>query len=223
MLLDHTKSLSRTRFSNRRRLFFEIPQRANTNSDNDTITTSVIAWSFYPKLLIRDGKGFRNVGNNQSISLHPTSVNKGHPELKWLSYYHIMQAKQSVAIAVPLDFLHTNYTYRFYNAHETTAVEDFAIALLCGDVRCDVSFHALNYLIVLISSQMYAGVFILDGNRARFAVADWKTMLVIKTLRTKLREIMNRSFKTPGKAPTLQQQKWMEVWQKIFSQEWKDK
>ena len=28
--------------------------------------------------------------------------------------------------------------YRFYNAHETTAVEEFAIALLCGDVRCDV-------------------------------------------------------------------------------------
>jgi hypothetical protein len=28
---------------------------------------------------------------------------------------------------------------RFYNAHETTAVEEFAIALLCGDVRCDVS------------------------------------------------------------------------------------
>ncbi len=28
---------------------------------------------------------------------------------------------------------------RFYNAHETTVVEEFAIALLCGDVRCDVS------------------------------------------------------------------------------------
>jgi len=28
---------------------------------------------------------------------------------------------------------------RFYNAHETTAVEEFAIALLCGDARCDVS------------------------------------------------------------------------------------
>jgi len=70
---------------------------------------------------------------------------------------------------------------------------------------------------------MYAGVFILDGNRARFAVSDWKTMLVVKTLRAKLREIMNKSFKTPGKALTLQQQKWMEVWQKIFTQEWKDK
>lgn len=182
-------SLNRSRYSSRRRQFFDIPQRANANSDNDIITSSVIAWSFYPKLLVRDGKGFRNVANNQSISLHPSSVNKGHYELKWLSFYHIMQAKQ------------------FYNAHETTAAEEFAITLLCGDVRCD----------------MYAGVFIIDGNRARFAVSDWKTMLVIKTLRARLRDIMTRSFKTPGKPLTTQQQKWMDVWQKVFSQEFKDK
>lgn len=92
---------------------------------------------------------------------------------------------------------------RFYNAHETTAVTDFAIALLCGDVRCD----------------FYAGVLILDGNRARFAVSDWKTMLVIRTLRTRLREIMTRSFKNPGKPLTGQQARWLEIWQKIFSQE----
>jgi ATP-dependent RNA helicase DHX29 len=70
---------------------------------------------------------------------------------------------------------------------------------------------------------MYAGVFILDGNRARFAVSDWKAMLVIKTMRTRLRDILTRSFKNPGKPLTAQQQKWREVWQKIFSQELKDK
>jgi ATP-dependent RNA helicase DHX29 len=64
---------------------------------------------------------------------------------------------------------------------------------------------------------MYAGVFILDGNRARFAVSDWKTMLVIKTLRSKLRDIMTKSFKSPGKPLTGQQLKWMEVWQKIYT------
>ncbi|EHK96766.1 putative Uncharacterized helicase C15C4.05 [Glarea lozoyensis 74030] len=171
--------LNKSRYNTRRRQFFDIPQRANVNSDNDVITTSVIGWSFYPKLLVRDGKGFRNCANNQNISLHPSSVNKGHHELKWLSYYHIMQAKQ------------------FYNAHETTSIEEFSIALLCGD--------------------MYAGVFILDGNRARFAVSDWKTMLVIKTLRSKLRDIMTKSFKNPGKPLTGQQMRWMEVWQKIYT------
>ncbi|EPQ63200.1 Bgt-1374 [Blumeria graminis f. sp. tritici] len=178
-------SLNRARYSSRRRQFFDLPRRSTINSENDLITSSVIAWSFYPKLLIRDGKGFRNCANNQSISLHPSSVNKGNNDLKWLSYYHIMQAKQ------------------FYNAHETTGTEDFAVALLCGDARCDV----------------YAGVIVLDGNRARFSLPDWKTMLAMKTLRARLREILTRSFKNPGKPLSVQQQKWMEIWQKIFTQE----
>ncbi|KAK6951471.1 hypothetical protein Daesc_008006 [Daldinia eschscholtzii] len=91
---EERRTLNRLRYSNRRRQFYDLPQRVNIHSDNDVITASVIAWSFYPKLLVREGKGFRNVGNNQSISLHPSSVNKGHMELRWLSYYHIMQSKQ---------------------------------------------------------------------------------------------------------------------------------
>ncbi|KXJ92133.1 ATP dependent RNA helicase [Microdochium bolleyi] len=182
---DERRTLNRLRYSSRRRQFFDLPQRVNINSDNDLIAASVIGWSFYPKLLLRENKGFRNISNNQSISLHPSSVNKGNMELKWLSYYHIMQSKQ------------------FLNAHETTAVENFAIALLCGDVRID----------------MYAGVIILDGNRARFSVPDWKSMLVIKVLRARLRELLNRSFRMPGKLLTAQQEKWLDVWQTIFSQD----
>lgn len=97
---EERRAISRLRFSSgtRRRgvagqQFFDVPQRLDTNSDSDLVNTSVIAWSFYPKLLVREGKGWRNVGNNQIISLHPTSVNKAKPDAKWLSYYHIMQAK----------------------------------------------------------------------------------------------------------------------------------
>ncbi len=98
---EERQTLNRLRFGGRRRhqVFFELPQRVNVNSDNDTVSQSVIAWSFYPKLLVRDvpgGKGLRNVGNNQSISLHPSSINKGFNDLRWLSYYHIMQSKASV-------------------------------------------------------------------------------------------------------------------------------
>ncbi|KAI3342568.1 ATP dependent RNA helicase [Ustulina deusta] len=182
---DERQQLNHLRYSNRRRQFFDLPQRVNINSDNDLVSSSVIAWSFYPKLLLRENKGYRNVGNNQSISLHPASVNKGNPDLRWLSYYHIMQSKQ------------------FLNAHETTAVDTFAIALLCGDVRID----------------MYAGVVILDGNRARFSIADWKTLLVVKTLRARLRDILARSFKTPGKLLPPSQQKWLDVWHTIFCQD----
>jgi ATP-dependent RNA helicase DHX29 len=93
------------------------------------------------------------------------------------------------------------YQCRFYNAHETTAVDPFAIALLCGDVRVD----------------MYAGVLVLDGNRARFAIPDWKTMLVLKVLRSRLREMLTRSFRNPGKLHTSQSERWLEAWQRVFT------
>ncbi|ROT36516.1 helicase associated domain-containing protein [Sodiomyces alkalinus F11] len=188
---EERRTLRRMRYSSqsqRRHHFFDVPQRVNLHSENDAVTTAVISWSFYPKLLVRDApgsRGLRNVGNNQSISLHPSSVNKGHNDLKWLSYYHIMQAKT------------------VYHAHETTAVDPFAVALLSGEARAD----------------MFAGVLVLDGNKARFALPDWKTMLVLKVLRTRLRELLTRAFKQPGKLPTAQHERWLEVWQKVFSQE----
>lgn len=93
------------------------------NSNNDTIVNSVIAWSFYPRLLTRHGKGWRNVSNNQSVVLHSASVNKHTENLpKWLSYYHILQSRNGN-----------------YNAHETSAVEELAIALCCGDVEFKVT------------------------------------------------------------------------------------
>jgi len=99
---EERKALNRMRYSSggrgrRQQKFYEIPKRVDLYSDNDVVTSSVIAWSFYPKLLVRDPPGsrsLRNIGNNQSISLHPSSVNKSQLDLKWLSYYHIMQAKQ---------------------------------------------------------------------------------------------------------------------------------
>lgn len=97
---DERKALNKMRHSGgrgrRQQQFFEVPHRVNVNSDNDIVSSSVMAWSFYPKLLVRDQpgtKGVRNIGNNQSISLHPSSVNRNQLDLKWLSYYHIMQAK----------------------------------------------------------------------------------------------------------------------------------
>jgi ATP-dependent RNA helicase DHX29 len=125
--LDPTQRslLNRARSGGRQRQFFTIPEDYDINSSNDVVVNSVIAWSFYPKLLTREGKGWRNVANNQSVTLHPTSVNKhADASIKWLSYYHIMQARN-----------------RNYNAFETNAVDDFAIALLCGEAEFKVRGH----------------------------------------------------------------------------------
>lgn len=67
---------------------------------------------------------------------------------------------------------------------------------------------------------MFSGVAVLDGNRARFSLPDWKTALALKAMRSRLREMLTRSFKHPGKSPTPQHEKWMDVWQKVFTAGW---
>lgn len=188
LLLDpfEQSALNRARFSSRTRQSFELPARTDMNSNSDIIVDSVIAWSFYPKLLIREGKGCRNPMNNQNVTLHPTSVNKRtDTPLKWLSFYHIMQGRN-----------------RNYNAHETSAVEDFAIALLCGDVEF----------------KLYAGVLLVDQSRIKFTVEGWKSLLAIKTLSSKIREILVSKFKNPKKELSGDQKKWMGIWKKVFDQ-----
>lgn len=103
---DERATLTRLRFGGskgrrQQQPFFEMPLRVNINSNNDVITSSVITWSFYPKLLVREAPGsraLRNISNNQAISVHPSSVNRGRHDIDWLSYYHIMQTKQYVVV-----------------------------------------------------------------------------------------------------------------------------
>ncbi|KAL8998155.1 MAG: hypothetical protein Q9169_002709 [Polycauliona sp. 2 TL-2023] len=182
----HRENMANTRLRVRswssRRSFVEIPARYDSNM-SDLVLNSVIGWSFYPKLLKREGKGWRNVANNQSVSLSPTSVNKGAGHApNWLSFYHIMQSSN-----------------KYYNAHETSAMEPLALALACGDAEF----------------KMYSGMIVIDGNRIRFSVDDWKIMLAIKTLRQKLRQVTAQSFRDPGRALSSQQQAWLGIWEKI--------
>lgn len=180
-------SLNRVRYWSRKRNFVEVPDRYCINNNNDLILNSVIAWSFYPKLLRREGKGWKNVANNQTVSLHPTSVNKGVVERppQWLSFYHIMQSSNN---------------NKSYNARETSPVESFAIALVCGEAEF----------------KMYAGVIVLDGNRIRFAVDEWKTFLALRALRVQMRQVMAQAFRNPGRGLSARQRAWLDVWQRIF-------
>jgi len=185
---EERTALSRVRQSGRTRTFVPIPAAHNAGDDDDLLINSVTAWSFYPKILTREGKGWRNIGNNQSISLHPTSVNKlsTSPSLdvtKYLSFYSIMQSSS-----------------RFTNAQETSPVEAMALVLLAGDAV----FHT------------YAGVIVIDGNRLRFKVKDWRTMLVLRTLRARVKEILARGFRTPGRELGQKQKVWFEIFVGMF-------
>ena len=178
-------ALNKVRPGSRQRNFVTLPSRYSTAEDNDATASSVVAWSFYPKVTKQEGKGWRNIANNQSLALHPTSVNKHSlsADIKYLSFYSIMQSSS-----------------KFTNAQETTSVSDFALVLLAGDA----AFH------------MYAGVIVVDGNRLRFKVRDWKTMIALKMLRMKVREALGRVFRNPGRELGDRQRKWMELLLRIF-------
>ena len=86
-----------------------------------------------------------------------------------------------------------------YNAHETSPVEAFAIALACGDAEF----------------RMYAGVVLLDGHRFKFKVDGWRQMLALKVLRAKVVEMLAGMMKTPGREMG-EHGFWWDIWRKVF-------
>jgi len=121
---DERRVMSRYRSTSRHRVFVEVPPQYNMHSDNDVLVNSVIATAFYPKILTREGKGWRNISNNQTVSLAPTSVNKGSSTASFLSYYHIMQSSN-----------------KFYNAHSTSVAYPLPMVLMVG-ADIDFKLHA---------------------------------------------------------------------------------
>jgi ATP-dependent RNA helicase DHX29 len=121
---EDRRALSRYRSTTRHRVFVNVPPQYDLHSNNDHLVNSVIATAFYPKLLTREGKGWRNISNNQTVSLAPTSVNKGTNTAKFLSYYHIMQSSN-----------------KFYNAHSTSIAHPLPMVLLVA-ADMDFKLHA---------------------------------------------------------------------------------
>lgn len=188
-----------------RKSFFTVPERYNYYSDNDFAMNSVMAMSFYPKLLMREGKGWRNVANNQHVAISPKSVN--HLQLKsigslsapdstsagWLSFYQTLQ---------------TSVNQKKPTVFETSPVSECALAVLVGN---DADFR------------MYAGAISIDGGRIRFTVRDWKTMAALKALRRGVQEAIrwfrqsnsSRQSMNTTAAKAEQHRRWLEIWQRI--------
>ena len=124
MTPDERRTLNRYRSTTRNRIFVTVPTQYDMHSSNDLLVNSVIATAFYPKLLTREGKGWRNISNNQTVSLAPTSVNKGTNTAKFLSYYHIMQSSN-----------------KFYNAHSTSIAHPLPMVLMVA-ADMDFKLHA---------------------------------------------------------------------------------
>jgi len=167
-----------------------MPTDYNTNNDNIDLVSAVIAWAFYPKLLAREGKGWRNVATNQAISIHPTSIlrsNTVSPQIKYLSFYSILQSGQA----------------RNYNANSLTPVHPLALLLLVGEA----SFHPI------------ANVVSVDGARLRFVIEGWKTAVVLKYLRLRLRAVVEKKWKKADWVLSKSLRRWWDAWELIVK-EW---
>jgi len=121
---DERRAIGRYRNTTRHRVFVEVPAQYDIHTDNDVLVNSVIATAFYPKILTREGKGWRNISNNQTVSLGPTSVNKGSRTADFLSYYNIMQSSN-----------------KFYNAHSTSIAYPLPMVLMVA-ADMDFKLHA---------------------------------------------------------------------------------
>ena len=101
-----------------RRDFYELPQRYNMKVSDDVIL-SLISMSFYPRVLLREGRGWKNVYTNQQVSLGKGSINlASHKSVKWLSFSEAMQARPGN--------LHV---------HDTSRIPEAALALLLGEAE----------------------------------------------------------------------------------------
>lgn len=65
---------------------------------------------------------------------------------------------------------------------------------------------------------MYSGVVSIDANRVRFSVRDWKSMLALKILSARIRDILSGTFRDPHKVLSYKQQQWIDIWNQIFAQ-----
>ncbi len=81
--------------------------------------------------------------------------------------------------------------------------------------------HELPLLLLAGDAEfrLHAGVIILDGNRLKFAVKDWKTMIALKTLRLRAREIMVKLLKSPHKPLSSRLERWKDILVKLFLRE----
>ncbi|EPS42434.1 hypothetical protein H072_3650 [Dactylellina haptotyla CBS 200.50] len=176
--------LNRARYLRRgKQQFFTVPDRYDFNSKNNDVVCSVIAAGFYPKIIARDGKGWRNIANNQSLNVALTSVNRKNNNVSWLSYYNIFQSSS-----------------KYYDAYETSRVNDIALALLCGDAEF----------------KLYAGAMIIDGNRIRFVFDSWKGMIAIRILRQRIRALTSQRWKNIEGGISTEDTEWFEIATKVL-------
>ncbi|KIX98109.1 uncharacterized protein Z520_06189 [Fonsecaea multimorphosa CBS 102226] len=169
---------------------YTIPVRYNQPVP-DRALNAIVAMALYPRVLMREGKGWRNVYTNQVVSLTSRSVNHpSHSPLttpratpRWLSFYEAMQNTRSGSL----------------NVFETSAIPESALAVLLG---AEAEF------------KFFAGVLVLDGGKLRLSVRRWRELMAVKILRERLLGTLEKCYSRPSEVGE-EGRRWLDMWLKI--------
>ncbi|KIX10435.1 uncharacterized protein Z518_01517 [Rhinocladiella mackenziei CBS 650.93] len=162
-------------------VFYPIPHRYN-QTVSDRALNSIIAMALYPRILMRQGKGWRNVYTNQVVSPTPRSINHDTHNAKpprWLSFYEAMQNRSG-----------------HLNVFETSAIPESALALLLGEAEFE----------------FFAGVLVLDSGKVRLSVRHWRQLMALKVMREHLSRVLDMAYRRPGEVMLDEEWKWVDLW-----------
>ncbi|KPI37754.1 putative helicase [Cyphellophora attinorum] len=127
---EEKRMLSNARSNNRHRTSYSIPDRYNT-SVSDDLLLSLLATSLYPRVLVSEGKGYRNCFSNQQATPASGSVIRAMPKPpQWLSFSEAMRLKAGNTIAI----------------QEASRIPEMALSLFLGS---DVDINLFSGAIVI--------------------------------------------------------------------------
>lgn len=180
--------------------FYTLPRRYNSVDISDRTLNALVAMALYPRILTREGKGWRNVTTNQVVSLTSRSVNHHANTTKpprWLSFHEAMQNSRAGNLQV----------------FETSAVPESALPLVLGggsgggsgDSGGDGSAAGAEF-------KFFAGVLVLDSGKVRLAVRRARELMAIKILRDKVLACLDRCYANPGREVEGQERRWLDLW-----------
>lgn len=149
---DERVVLNKQRYSYTQNIDFELPFRFNKNASNEVVN-AIVALSLYPRLLKREGRGYRNIYTNQHMIVASTStISMCKSSPKWLCFGEAMQSKTGKL-----------------SVSDVSRVRDIIILLLLG--------HAdYNFLAGVVSIDDGRVKFALQDWRELFLVAQIRSL-----------------------------------------------
>ncbi|GAA5855636.1 hypothetical protein JCM8547_001627 [Rhodosporidiobolus lusitaniae] len=165
------RSLVSTRYGKSRTKFTRVPAELDTSSNDPRTVMACLAASMYPKLLTVDptNGSLRTLANSAPAAIHPSSVN--------FSPGRRVDYGGNIRFATFFTAMHTKKLYIW----ESGGVDERAVYLLCGNSDFQLPAHTLSI-----------------DRKIRTRLYDPKTLLAIKILRDKWRELFNKKMKDPA-------------------------